>query len=146
MFGWSLARRVATRPPLALAAAIPLVWGLLAGVPSLHATAGWPWQDPNLDLERAVVALQQRDITAVRGSYWVVYVLDYYADGRLDAWPDGIQRLPEDVARAQATPASHVAFAYEAGSVDARVVTLPGPRSDYTLVPAGRWEMWVPAP
>jgi hypothetical protein len=146
LFGWTRLRRSAAHPPLGLAAAVPIVWGVLACVPSLHATAGWTWQDPNLEVERAVVALQQRDITAVRGGYWAVYVLDYYAEGRLDAWPDGTQRLPNDVARAQATPPSHVAFVYETGSVDAGVVTLPGSRSDYTLIPAGRWEMWVPAP
>ena len=145
LFGWTRVRRAVAQPPLGLAAVIPVLWGVLACVPSMHAAAGWSWQNPNVDVERAVVALQQRDITAVRGSYWVVYLLDYYAEGRLDAWPDITQRLPDDVARAKATPPSHLAFAYEAGAVEAGVVTLPGPRSDYTLVPAGRWEIWVPA-
>ncbi len=145
LFGWTRARRTVARPPLAVAAAVPLVWGVLACVPSMHATAGWTWEDPNVDVERAVVALQERGITAVRGGYWVVYVLDYYAKGQLDSWPDGVQRLPDDVARAQATPPSRVAFAYEVGSVDAGVVTLPRPRSDYNLLPAGPWEIWLPA-
>jgi hypothetical protein len=145
LFGWSRVRRAAVKPPLGVAAVIPVLWGVLACVPSLHATAGWTWQDPNIDVQRAVASLEHRDITAVRGSYWAVYLLDYYAQGRLDAWPDGTQRLLDDVARAQATPPSHLAFVYEAGSVDAGVVTLPRPRSAYTLVPAGRWEMWVPA-
>ena len=145
LFGWTRLARGWERPPLALAAAIPVVWGLLACVPSLHQTVGWAWEDPNANAEQAVTDLQQRGITAVRGEYWTVYVLDYYAKGRLDAWPDLVPRLPDDVARAQATEPSRIAQAYDAGAVEKHAATLPLPKEDYTLLPAGRWEIWVPA-
>ena len=145
LFGWTRLRWGWERPPLALAAAVPVVWGLLACGPSLYQSVGWTWEDPNADAEQAVVELQQRGITAVRGEYWTVYVLDYYAKGRLDSWPDVVPRLPDDVARAQATSPSQVAQVYDARAVQNGSATLPLPKEDYTLLPAGRWEMWVPA-
>jgi hypothetical protein len=145
LFGWTRLGGGWERPPLAVAAAIPVVWGLLACVPSLHASVSWTWEDPNENAETAVADLQQRGITAVRGEYWTVYVLDYYARGQLDSWPDAVPRLPDDVARAQLTRSSRVAQVYDAGAVERGAVTLPLPREDYILVPAGRWEIWVPA-
>ncbi len=47
--------------------------------------------------------------------------------------------------RAEATPPDHVAQAYDAGAVEKGAATLPRPKEDYRLVPAGRWELWVPA-
>jgi hypothetical protein len=146
LFGWTRVRPGWARPPLLLAAAVPVVWGVLACVPSLHLSVGWTWQDPNTSAERAVVDLQQRGITAVRGDYWTVYVLDYYAKGQLNSWPDVVQRLPDDVSRAEATPPRQVAQVYDAGAVEKGAATLPRPKEDYRLVPAGRWEIWVPAP
>ncbi len=145
LFGWTRLRPSWQRPPLLPAATVPVVWGLLACVPSLHGSVGWTWDDPNAGAERAAADLQQRGITAVRGDYWTVYVLDYYAKGQLDSWPDVVPRLPDDVARAQGTPSSRVAQVYDAGSVEKGAATLPLPKEDYTLVPAGRWELWVPA-
>jgi hypothetical protein len=145
LFGWSRAGSATAQPRLRVAAAIPLVWGFLACVPSLHATSGWVWENPNRDAEDAVVQLRERGVTAVRGDYWAVYLLDYYGQGQLDSLPDSAPRLLEDAARARATPAAHVAFVYEAGSVEAGAVTLPGPSADYQSIPAGRWEIWLPA-
>ena len=88
---------------MALAAAVPVVWGLLGLRAIASPVRRLDVGGPQRDAEQAVVELQQRGITAVRGEYWTVYVLDYYAKGRLDSWPDVVPRLPDDVARAQAT-------------------------------------------
>jgi hypothetical protein len=143
LFGWSRASRHASHLPLGLAVAIPLVWGVLACVPSIHGVSGWVWQDPNRRTEQAVADLQQRGITAVRGDYWAVYLLDYYSQGQLDSWSNGTQRLTEDAARVELTPEPKVALVYEAGSVDSGHVTLPRPLGEYTLVTTDRWEMWL---
>jgi hypothetical protein len=146
VFSWTLLlpQRLVDRPVTVLT--VPLLWGLLACVPALSQRIGWTWQDVNRPVERLASTIEQRGMTALRGNYWGVYLIDYFAEGRLDALPDSDLpvRLLRDAERAKATDVSRVAFAYGPGKVQAGAVSLPAPIDQYDSMTGGAWEVWIP--
>ena len=80
---------------------VPTAWALLLCVPVIHQQVGWEWLDPNADAKQVVSELESRQIRYVAGDYWGAYLVDYLADGRLQAAVHQPVRLEEENAHGQ---------------------------------------------
>ena len=69
-------------------ATVPVAWIALTCIPAIHQEVRWTWADPNGTAVAMARALDARDVTALRGDYWGVYLLDYLATDDLEARPD----------------------------------------------------------
>ena len=119
---------------------LPTTWALLLSVPVVHQQVGWEWLDPNADAKQLVRELERRQIRYVAGDYWGAYLVDYLADGQLQAAAHQPVRLDEENATVNAAGPSEVAYVYQDGMT-------PRPRMPvdrYQLVNVGRWDLYVP--
>ena len=87
-----------------------------------------------------VSELESRQIRYVAGDYWGAYLVDYLADGRLQAAVHQPVRLEEENATVNAADPSEVAYVYQDGMT-------PRPRMPvdrYQMMDIGPWDLYVP--
>ena len=133
---------------MALAAAVPVVWGLLGLRAIAVRVRRLDLGGPQRDAEQAVV-----DAPAARHHRGSWRVLDRLRPRLLRQGTARLvagRRAPAARRRrsgpGQPAEPSHVAQVYDARrGREAAPPPSRCPRSDYTLLPAGRWEIWVPA-
>ncbi len=119
---------------------VPTAWALLLCVPVIHQQVGWEWLDPNADAKQVVSELESRQIRYVAGDYWAAYLVDYLADGRLQAAVHQPVRLEEENDTVNAADPSEVAYVYQDGMT-------PRPRMPvdrYQQLDFGAWDLYVP--
>jgi hypothetical protein len=123
-----------------LVVAVPTGWALLLSVPVVHHQVGWEWLDPNADAKQLVRELESRQIRYVAGDYWVSYLADYLAGGRLQAAVDVSIRLAEEQAAVNAADPLQVAFVY----YDRATPHLRMPLDRYQRLDVGDFDLYVP--
>jgi hypothetical protein len=125
-------------------AIVPVAWIALCGVPAIHHEIRWTWADPNSSAVDLARALDARGVTALRGDYWGVYLLDYLAADDLDARPDHVVRFNHEAERADATPLDRTAYIYPAGRVGRGEIAPPISQTQYDLLTDGHFDLWIP--
>ena len=136
-----LPTRIVDHPATAMV--VPVAWGILACVPAIHQQVGWQWGDPNTDARAMARELEARHINALRGSYWGVYVTDFFSGDRLSSLPDHPVRLSVDAGAARAASESSTAYVYEHGKVQSGKAKLARPLDQYVLEQVGPWDLWI---
>jgi len=137
---WLLLLPARARTSPWLVAVLPTVWALAFALPQLHQSVGWTVSDPDAPPSSVVRELDSRGIRYLGGNYWGVYVVDYFADGRLIVKPDIGVRLTEDAEEfAQADPAA-IAYLYGAG--EPPNLSLPTDRYDRLTIDG--YDLYLP--
>jgi len=116
------------------------VWALLLSVPVVQQQVGWEWLDPDADAKKVVSELESRQIHYIAGDYWCAYLVDYLANGRLQAAVDVSVRLAKENATVNAADPSQVVYMYYDGANP----HLRMPADRYQLVNVGIYDLYVP--
>ena len=138
---WSLLLPERVRTSAWLVATVPVIWSLALCVPVLHEQIGWTVTNPDAGAEQALAELEARDVRYLAGDYWGTYLLDYLADGTLDARPDAPIRFVQEADRVDAADPAEVVFVYETGSPPKQ---LRLPLDSYDVVRVGGFDLYLP--